>query len=148
MLKEQKCTFQLRIHETASNVPFEWWKQSKDCKLTPVRHYLLGTSCHTSPTENYSEIALPDSRITEKTALPSPGFLYFASSFPSPFLGLFYRLLSWCQGFHCNTVNFFAPASKPRSSCTSTAPRLPLQGGSTKKPRTHSWLHQGQVLHT
>lgn len=85
-------------------------------QLTPVWQYLLGTSCHTSPTENYSETALPDSRIIEKPALTFPRSLYSATSFSSLLLGLFYRLLSWYQGFHCNIVNFFAPAFKPRSS--------------------------------
>lgn len=111
----------------------------------------MGTSCHTSPTENYSETAPPDSRTIEKPALTFPRSLQFAASFPSPFPGLFYRLHSWCQGFHCNTVNFSAPVR----SCTQTQEQLhqhspgvgTLQGGSTRKPHTHSWPHQSQILH-
>lgn len=74
--------------------------------LTPMWQHLLGTSCHTSPTENYSEIALPDSRITENQLWHFPGLFTSLLPFLLPFWDYFTASSHRVQDF---TVDFLVP---------------------------------------
>lgn len=73
-----------------------------------------------------------------KPALTFPRSLHFATSFPSPFLGLFYSLLSPCSGFHCG----FFGACEVLHAKPGAAPRLSLCR--VGAPQSHAHTH---ILH-
>lgn len=77
-----------------------------------------------------------------KPALTFPRSLHFATSFPSPFLGLFYSLLSPCSGFHCGffcacEVLHAKPGAAPKLSlCRVGAPQSHAHTSSTTWSQT------------